>query len=463
MALFPLLLPPWHALVSGAVTILTGVIGLIVITAIGYLVFLLGAASLSQWRGSRRARMKASPSEASSPPRIAVVIPAHNEELVLAETLDSLNRQTYPRDRYMVVVVADNCTDTTARIAGKQGAFVLERFNTVERGKGYALAWAFEKLLAPHTDELPDRTPEDAFVIVDADTWVAPDFLEVMGRRLSDSDGAALQGYYGVLNPQGGWRAALMQAAFDLFNHIRPLGADRLGLSVGLKGNGMAFHRTVLERAPWQGRSITEDIDYGLDLLEHHNTVVRYVPQARVLAQMPVTAAQAASQRERWERGRYRLLRERVPQLFRAGIRRGNLRLLIAALDLSIPPLAELTALLFLWGILIFGSIYLSMLPGRFWPIVWVAAVGGLLVYVLGGLKVAKAPRSAFLGLLFAPAYLAWKFMLVGAGFVSRRFRRLLSLAQGKGEKEEKGMDEWVRTERIQVATEHVSPDRRSH
>lgn len=463
MALFPLLLPPWHTLVSGAVTTLTGIIGLIVITAISYLVFLLGSATLAQRRSLRQAAKEASPSQASPPPQIAVVIPAHNEELVLAETLDSLNRQTYPRDRYRVVVVADNCTDSTAHIAREQDALVLERFNTVERGKGYALAWAFEKLLAPQTDALPARTPEDAFVIVDADTWVAPDFLEVMGKRLSEGDSPALQGYYGVLNPQGGWRAALMQAAFDLFNHIRPLGADHAGLSVGLKGNGMAFHRTVLERAPWQGRSITEDIDYGLDLLEHHNMVVRYVPQARVLAQMPVTAAQAASQRERWERGRYRLLRERVPQLFKAGIRRGNLRLLIAALDLSIPPLAELTALLFLWGILVSAGLYLSLLPGGFWPVAWAVAGGGLLVYVLGGLKVARAPRSAFLGLLFAPAYLVWKFMLVGVGFVSRRFRRLLSLVQGKDKKEANVADEWVRTERIQMAAEQVSPDRRSH
>src|SRR5262249_20688253 len=156
------------------------------------------------------------------------------------------------------------------------------------------LDWAFAQLMKQDAG-----TPHEAaaFVIVDADTVVDPKFLRVMANRIwggvpagkRHARRAALQGRYGVLNSNDSWRASLMTAAFDLFNHVKPLGRDRLGLSVGLKGNGMAFTRTVLKASQWQGRSITEDIDFGLDLLLNHDIVVGYVPEAVVMAQMPVT------------------------------------------------------------------------------------------------------------------------------------------------------------------------------
>ena len=219
---------------------------------------------------------------------------------MLAHTLESLAAQDFPAERREVVVIADNCSDATAALARAHGAVVMERVNQDERGKGYALQWALEQLLAR-------PRPADAFVIVDADTCAAPDFLEKMAARLAAQTDArgfcALQGRYGVLNAGDGWRAALMAAAFDLFNHVKPLGRDRLGLGVGLKGNGMAFTRALLQAAPWRGDSVTEDIDYALDLVRRHGVRVGYAPEAVVRAQMPTTAGQAATQRARWRAG----------------------------------------------------------------------------------------------------------------------------------------------------------------
>ena len=196
-----------------------------------------------------RRRPKISPS-AGAEPRLAVLIPAHDEELVLASTLLSLRAQDFPADRFEMIVVADNCTDSTAEIARAHGVSVWERQNLAQRGKGWALAWATQKLLTR-------ETPPDAVVIIDADTHAAPDFLTRMADALktrTDTRGfCAIQGRYGVLNADEGWRAALMAGAFDLFNHVKPLGRDALGLSVGLKGNGMAFTRALLEAAPWRG------------------------------------------------------------------------------------------------------------------------------------------------------------------------------------------------------------------
>jgi cellulose synthase/poly-beta-1,6-N-acetylglucosamine synthase-like glycosyltransferase len=279
-------------------------------------------------------------------------------------------------------------------------------------------------------------------MIVDADTWVSPDFVGLMATQLQarrDQRGcAALQGRYGVLNSLDGWRATLMSGAFELFNHVRPLGSEHLGLAVGLKGNGMAFTREVLELAPWEGRSITEDIDYGLDLLQHHAIRVGYVPEARVLAQMPVTRTQASSQRERWESGRYALMRQRALPLLSRGLGRGDARQCDAAVQLMVPPLAELTGFILGWGALLALGAWLGLLAHPIaWQGTWASTAVGLGVYVFGGMAVAGAPREVYVALLRAPAYILWKSTLSAA----RLFR-------GRAPA---GDAEWVRTERLPI------------
>ncbi|MES2464731.1 MAG: glycosyltransferase family 2 protein [Armatimonadota bacterium] len=434
--------------------LLSAVPGILVCGSLLYLLILLGAAVIAR---PRRSKWRTQESSAAVP-QLAVVIPAHDEELVLAATLDSLRRQDYPADAVKVVVIADNCSDTTAAIACEWRAVTLERQNRAERGKGYALEWAFERLLGSSS---PTASAE-AYIIVDADTQLAPDFLAVVARRLQrDANGKSIaesvvviQGRYGVLNPGEGWRTALMTAAFDLCNHIRLQGAANLGLSVGLKGNGMAFSRALLQKARWQGRSITEDIDYGLDLLLEHDVSVGYEPKARVWAQMPAGDAPAASQRERWERGRYRLLGQRVPGLLRAGLLRRKLALFVAAVDLMIPPLAELLGLLLLWGAITAVGITVKGLPvWAFW--VWLGAGASFVLYVLVGLKAAGANGETFRALLHVPVYVSWKLILYLRRFIGTRFRRNAagSVTSSSAALQSDGLsaDDWIRTERTAV------------
>ena len=379
-------------------------------------------------------------------PRLIVLIPAHNEELVIQPTLASLCSQSYPRTLYELVVIADNCSDTTATLAREGGATVLERLDLEHRGKGYALEWGIAQLW--ERAEKPD-----AVVVMDADTKAAPDFIEVLARQLFadvvPADWAThkrvLQGRYGVLNGGESWRAALMEGAFELVNHVKPLGRSVQGFTVGLKGNGMGFTRAVLEAVPWSGNSITEDIDYGLDLLLREGIVVGYTPEAVVRAQMPNTSQQAASQRARWERGRYRLLRERAPSLFLAGLARGDSKLVDAAVDLVVPPLAELAALHAAW----IGLTALCFNMGVLIP-VWILLIPFSLVlygaYIFGGLRVAGARREVYSALLRAPFYALWKFALY-------------ALVRLKGGKQKGGEPlEWVRTERVPMSDEPKRP-----
>ena len=412
----------------------TALVGLPACAGVLSQTFLLACAGL--------ARRRTMPAASATPLALAVIVPAHDEELVLAATLDSLRAQNYPPDCVEIVVVADNCTDATAALARDGGATVLERFHATERGKGYALNHAVAHLLA-------QPCPPHACVIVDADTQAAPDFLSRLAARVAagtDPRGfGAWQGRYGVLNADDGWRAALMAGAFDLVNHVKPLGREALGLSAGLKGNGMAFTAALAAALPWPGGSLTEDLDYGLELARRFGLRVAYVPEAAVRAQMPAGSDGAASQRARWERGRLGLIRDRALPLLGEGLRRRSLLLVDMAWDLLTPPLAELTALVLAFFALTLFGLRAHLLPH---PALWLAAsafcVLGLSVYVLGGLRVSEAPPAAYAALARAPVYAAWKFTL------------LLSHAlRGLGRRQP---EEWVRTARTPLTPSETAP-----
>ena len=107
------------------------------VLACGYLLFftLLSARQAPPARSSRRLRFD-------------VFVPAHNEESIIARTVANLRGLDWPADRFRVIVIADNCGDATASIAAQAGARVFERADPERRGKGYALAYAFERSAA---------------------------------------------------------------------------------------------------------------------------------------------------------------------------------------------------------------------------------------------------------------------------------------------------------------------------
>jgi cellulose synthase/poly-beta-1,6-N-acetylglucosamine synthase-like glycosyltransferase len=360
---------------------------------VAYLLLLTVAAFFARRRSSR----------GDGRARFALMIPAHNEEAVLSGVLESLNALDYPRECYAVFVVADNSTAATAAGARRQGAHVFERFDDRQRGKGYALQWLLERIVALGSGF-------DAYVIFDADSRVDPAFLRVMEVELARGE-QALQASYGVLNPDDGPGAALRGAAMSLVNHVRPLGKNALGCSTGLKGNGMCFSAAVMEQYGWGAASLAEDAEHGVRLLLK-GVRVRFVPQARVWAQMPPRVKQSESQNLRWEAGRLLVVRQLVPALLREGVRRRDLVLLEAAFDLLVPPLSMLV-----------GGISLLALATFLTPWLWGARlVGGLLAaglaaHVFIGFAQAGTPWRT---LLHAPGYCLWKIALYIKALVRR-------------------------------------------
>lgn len=333
--------------------------------------------------------------------RLAVIIPAHDEELLLPRLLTSCRALEYPPELFDMHVVADNCTDRTAVVARQGGAVVHERVDDRRRGKGYALGWLFDKLIR-------EGTHYDAYVIVDADSVVAANMLAVFNAHLARGD-QVIQCYYGVQNRDDGWPAMLRHVGLVLYNGIRPRGRDTLGLSAGLRGNGMCFAASVIERFGWDAVTLTEDAEFHLRLLGE-GIRVRYAPHTSVTADMPVSLRQAQTQNVRWERGRLQLVWSHGRRLLAEGLFRRDPVRLDALAELVLPPLSVLGVMPMLG--LVLSTAFRVREAKRLASLV----AAGLAWYVFGGLFIARERPRAYLALLMAPPYVAWK---VGVYIVS--------------------------------------------
>jgi cellulose synthase/poly-beta-1,6-N-acetylglucosamine synthase-like glycosyltransferase len=340
--------------------------------------------------------------EAPPPPgrgiRFDVVVPAHNEEANVAETVESLLALDYARRDYRVVVVADNCTDETAARAEAAGARVLVRDEPERRGKGHALAFAFERLLA---EDLAD-----GLVVVDADTVVSPNLLGAFAARLQNG-AQALQARYDVRNPTDSWRTRLLHLAFTLFHRIRSQGRERLGLSCGLRGNGMAFTPRALRRVPHDAFSLVEDLEYGIRL-GLAALRVQYVDEAFVLGEMPATEQATRSQRKRWEIGRWRMARQHAVPLLREALARRSVVLLDLGLDLLLPPLSYLVLATGVGLLAAVAGLSLG-LHTMVAAVLWALAGAALGSYVARGIVVSGLGWQGVRDLMWAPVFVLWK------------------------------------------------------
>ena len=218
----------------------------------------------------------------------AILIPAHNEETTLPAALRSVAALDYPPDRVRVCVVADNCTDGTAAVARAAGVTCLVRDDPWKRGKGYALALGLAHVL----EESPD-----AVLILDADCVLNPGALRAFDAELA-AGADAVQSVVRSRNADdgpGGYVAAVGAAADEAL----AAGLDRLGLSVPLRGTGMAFRRHLLEAVPWSAFGVVEDAEYA-GLLRAAAVRVRYCGEAVASSDAPVGLADLWRQRRRW-------------------------------------------------------------------------------------------------------------------------------------------------------------------
>ena len=266
-------------------------------------------------------------------PRVAVLMPAHDEQAGIGATLSSVLPTLAAGDR--LLVVADNCSDDTAAVARAAGAEVHERRDSLRRGKGYALDFGLQVL---------SGAPPDVVIVIDADCRVAADAIDRLARQAASS-GRPAQACYLMLAPAParGLRS-IAEFAFVVKNLGRPLGLQRLGLPTQLTGSGMAFPCAAIERVSFASGHLAEDMELGL-ALARAGMPAAFCADALVTSLFPSNRTGSQTQRTRWEHGHLGLILRDAPALLRQAVLRRDGALLGLALDLMVPPLALLVTL----------------------------------------------------------------------------------------------------------------------
>ena len=264
----------------------------------------------------------------------AIIIPAHDESIGLVPTLNDLKPQLLPNDR--LIVVADNCSDDTAAVAGLAGAEVIQRHEPDKTGKGYALAYGLAYL--------NDRPPE--FVIfVDADCRLQADMVPRLKLACATFKCPVQACFLMKAAEHSPISHALAEFAWIIKNWARPLGLSRLGLPVQLMGTGMIFPWQLIKNVSLASDNLVEDLKLGLDLaIAGH--APRFYPQVVGTSEFPQSAKGTDSQRQRWIQGHVSTIQNSVPKLLFAALVTRNWPLLALVIDLAVPPISMLFLLI---------------------------------------------------------------------------------------------------------------------
>ena len=263
-------------------------------------------------------------------PLVAVLIPAHNESSIIGHTLKNITQQLPENGR--ILVVADNCSDDTAMIASTHGAEVIERTDTENRGKGFALDFGIKHLA---------NNKPDVVIIVDADCLLDEGALHKLAYAAVEYN-RPIQALYMMHYSKPSLKQRISEFAWLVKNHVRPLGLSNMGLPCQLMGTGMAFPWSIISKASLASSNIVEDMKMGLDMALEGNAPV-FLPDARVVSTFPEEGLAEQSQRKRWEHGHLSIIFTVLPKMFVVSVIKASKDLLAMVLDLIVPPLALLT------------------------------------------------------------------------------------------------------------------------
>jgi cellulose synthase/poly-beta-1,6-N-acetylglucosamine synthase-like glycosyltransferase len=335
-----------------------------------------------------------------------LIIPAHNEASCLGQTLSSLIPQVNNPEQIMVI--ADNCTDTTAAIAREFGVTVIERTNTEQRGKGYALAYGLKQL---------ESNPPEVVIFFDADCLVGDNAVKQLTQKAIATN-KPIQALYLMEKPENPTPKDIISAfAFLVKNWVRPLGLTTLGLPCLLTGTGMAFPWGVINQVSLDHGNIVEDMQLGIDL-----TLVGYpplfLPTANVTGILPQKEQTSQQQRKRWEHGHLQTILTQVPALMLSAIAQKSFSVFSLALELSVPPLS---LLVMFWGL----TLVLALLGGFIfgvWLSAFVLIFAGVLLFIAIISAWAKFAQEEIplKSLLLIPVYLLSK-VTIYANFLGKR------------------------------------------
>lgn len=304
--------------------------------------------------------------------KFGVLISARNESAVIAQLIESIKKQNYPKELIEVFVVADNCTDQTAKIARNAGAVVYERFNKDYVGKGYALDYLLKKIAVDYGDDA-----FDGYFVFDADNILDENYVRDMNKVFC-SGYRVITSYRNSKNYGDNWISAgyalwfLREAKY--INNPRMM----LGTSCAVSGTGFLVSKDVfLENDGWKHHLLTEDIEFSIDSVIHGETI-GYCNSAIIYDEQPTKFKTSWNQRLRWSKGFYQVFFHYGKQLVSNIVKKRD----FASYDMfmTIAPGIILTLMTFAIGLV-------GVIAGIFMPSyrdVFVQSFVGTVCYSLG-------------------------------------------------------------------------------
>ncbi|OPY05233.1 MAG: Beta-monoglucosyldiacylglycerol synthase [Syntrophorhabdus sp. PtaB.Bin184] len=329
--------------------------------------------------------------------RYLLLIPAHNEEAVIGRILESVKRVKYNPKDFETYVIADNCTDRTAEIAGQLGANVLVRKDETKKSKGFAIEWALKQV---------DLEAFDAVAIVDADSLINLNFFHGFDEVIEGGSNA-IQANNWISNPDETAFTRVLHLSRTINNELYHHAKQRLGLYSFLMGNGMCFTTKVIKNHPWTTDTMAEDFEYYATLV-NSNERVGFAADSGIYLQESRGLRNASRQRLRWSSGRFQIAKRHALDLLVKGLKERNLKIVDASFPLILPNLSllvNMTAVALTVALVIH---YFNAIPYIVSWLIFLVAME--LAYFISGIHLAKMSVWTFLGAIgFAPLFLIWK------------------------------------------------------
>ncbi len=239
-------------------------------------------------------KFKDKPIQTTKKHKFMAILPAHNEEKVIGNLIESLKNQDYDQNLLDIYVIADNCTDNTAKIAEKYGVTVYERYDEVNKTKGHALNWFLQK-------KIKEKAEYDAFFVFDADNIVDKNFTKNMNKKLCQGE-EVVQGYRDIKNPTDSWISSGYAFFYWTMHRFYHLARYNIGLSPLLNGTGFMVKYDIVKEKGWDTVTLTEDIEFSLKRIITGKRL-GWAADAIVYDEQPVDFKSSWIQRSRWTVG----------------------------------------------------------------------------------------------------------------------------------------------------------------
>jgi len=241
-------------------------------------------------------------------PFVTIMVPAHNEEGVITQTVQNILKIDY--EKFEIIVIDDRSEDNTASvIKGLEDKY--EKVTALIRDKN-----SFPGKSAVLNEALV-LAKGDAILVFDADARVTPDFLSKLIPNLEPEDVGAAQARKVIINKDYNFLTRCQNNEYTLDTHFQ-IGRDAVKGAVELRGNGELIKRKALHDINgWNEETITDDLDMSTQL-HIKGWDVRFCPEAVVYEEGIIYLVPLFRQRRRWLEGSIRRYLEHFGEALRS-------------------------------------------------------------------------------------------------------------------------------------------------